>query len=163
MNREPVRGSCIVTEQDEPPARIRWDGGNRLDSDRLRGKFVFPPVQTLVRAKEDVIGRFFVIGHDENGTRVSELVEMGVLVNFLPREPSVATQESVAIRITSELFSDIPDGHDQARNGRSTERGSRIETFRISVEVKRAFLNRKTLQMQTGWLSPLFRTVVSHA
>ena len=28
VNREPVGGSSIITEQDEPPACIRWDRGD---------------------------------------------------------------------------------------------------------------------------------------
>ena len=161
MNRKPAGGTSIIAEQDEPPAGIRWDGGNRPDPDRLRGKLVLPPVQTLIGAEEDVIGGFFVVRHDENGTRVSEFVEMGILVNFLPGEPSVATHESIAVRVTGELFSDISDGHDQTWNGRGTKRGSRIETLRVSVKVKSAFLKRVFSRKQADYrcrFIPSYRT-----
>ena len=151
MNRKPVGGSSVITEQYEPPACIRWDGGDRPDPDRLRAKLVLPPVQTLIGAEENVIGRLFIIRHDENGTRISELVEMGVLVNFLPGEPSVTTHESIAVRVTSELFSNVSDGHDQARNGRGAKRGSGIETFGVSVKVKSAFLKRSFRRKQVDY------------
>lgn len=140
MNREPVGGSPIIAEQDESPACIRWDRGDRLDPDRLGAKLVLPPVQTFVSAKQDVIGGLFVVCHDENRTRISELEEMGVLVNFLPREPCVAAQESIAVFVSHKLLPDVPDRHDHTRNGWGTKRGPRVETFRVSVKVKSAFL-----------------------
>ena len=106
MYRNPVRGSPIATEQDKPPPCIRQD---RPDPNRLRAEPTLPPVQALVRAGEDVIGRFFVVGHDDNGTRISELVEACVLMNFLPCEPGVATQERVAVRVTDESLPDVSD------------------------------------------------------
>jgi hypothetical protein len=146
VDREPVGGSYIVAEQDEPSACIRWDGGDRPDPDRLGAKLVLPPVRALVGAEEDVIGRSLVICHDENGTRISKLVKMGVLVNFLPGEASVAAHESIAVRVTGKLLSDVSDGHDETRNGRGTKRGSRIESFRVSVKMKSAFLNGRNFR-----------------
>ena len=160
MYREPVGGSSIIAEQDESPACIRWNRGDRPDPNRLGAKLVLPPVQTFVSAKQDVIGGIFVVCHDENRTRISELEEMGVLVNFLPGEPCVAAQESIAVFVSGELLPDVPDGHYHTRNGWCTKRGPGIETFRVSVKVKSAFLKtsfrRKRVDHQYPFI-PLYR------
>ena len=108
-----------------------------------------------------MIGRLFVVRHDENRTGISELEEMGVLVNFLPGEPCVATQESIAVFVSRKLLPDVPDGHDHTRNGWGAKRRPRIETFRVSVKVKSAFLKasfrRKRVDHRYLFI-PLYRT-----
>lgn len=146
VDRKPVRGSSIETEQNKLPARIRRDGHDRLDPNRLRAELVLPPAQTLIGTEEDMICRIFVIGHDENGTGISEFVEVGILVDFLPGKPGVATQEGVTVRVIRELFSDVSDSHDHTGNRWGTERSPSIETFGIPVKVKRASLNRGSLR-----------------
>lgn len=112
MDRDPVRGPPIVTEQNELPARVRRNGGDRPDPDRLVAELILPPVQSFICTEENVIGRFLVVSHDENRTGVSELEKVGILVNFLPGEPSITTQERVTVRVTSKPLSDVPDRHD---------------------------------------------------
>ena len=85
---------------------------------------------------------------------------MGILVNFLPGEPCVAAQESIAVFVSGKLLSDVSDGHDHTRNGWGTKCGPRIETFRVSVKMKSAFLKgsfrRKYVDHQYRFI-PLYR------
>jgi hypothetical protein len=67
-------------------------------------------------------------------------------VNFILGELGVATHESIAVRVTGELLSEISDNNDQTRNGRGTERGSRTETSRVSVKMKSTFLNGRSFK-----------------
>ena len=156
MDRQPAWRSSVVTKQNEPPARVRRHGGNRLNPDRLGAELVFPPVQPFVGTEENVIGRVLVVGHDQNGSRISELEEMGILMDFLPSKPSITTQESVTVRVSCQSFSNVSNTHDQARDRWSTERGSRVETFRVSVKVKGTFLKES---VRDGWTTAI---IVAH-
>lgn len=111
-----VLRSRVVAHEDEAPASVLRHGHDRLYADRLVRELVIAPARALVRAVHDVVGWAFVVCHDEDGARVAELPQMRVLVNLLPGEASVATEECVAILVALQGFSDVANGHKKPRD-----------------------------------------------
>ena len=65
---------------------------------------------------------------------------MGVLVNFLPCEASVAAEEGVALGIWNQRLANVSDGHEHPNNRRTAIRGSWIRPFSVAVNVKGTLL-----------------------
>lgn len=125
-----------MSHEDEPSAGIRWYCNDGPNSDLVIGKLVFPPIFTLIRTEQNMVRGLLVIGHDKNGSRVTELPEMCILVYFLPCEASVTAQKGITLRVRGESLTNVTDGHDQTDNGRAAVCGPRVVPFRVPMNMQ---------------------------
>lgn len=92
-----ANGLGPVAQEEEPATGIR---GNSDDSPHAQfrvAELVFAPGKAFVGAEQNKIGGRLVVCHDQDGSRVSELPEMGVFVYLLPCEAGISTEECVAL------------------------------------------------------------------
>ena len=74
------------------------------------------------------------VGHDEDGTGIPELVEVGILGTSSQVNPASRLRKCCPCN----PFPDVPDGHDQTLNKWGTESRPSDGMFDVSVKVKGA-------------------------
>ena len=130
----------VLSHKNKPPARVHRHRNNRPHSHLLIAELVLSPVQPFISAEKDEIRWFLVVRHNQHRSRVAELPEMSILVDFLPREPTVSTEEGIAVCICCKGFADVADCHNQAWDGWAAESSSRVITLSVTMEVELTLL-----------------------
>lgn len=108
-----------MPEKHELPARIFGDRNDRVDPQLLITKRVLSPRDTFVCSEQDVIGWFFVVDDQNDRPGVAKLPKMGIFVNFLPSETTIAGKEGVTLGVRSEHFAHVADRHDDTYDARA--------------------------------------------
>ena len=83
----------------------------------------------------NIIGRFLVIDDNDDASRVTELVFMGIHPNHLPSNAIIGTQESVALVVREQMVTDRSYTHHETRS-RRREYATKIVRGRNRVKMK---------------------------
>jgi hypothetical protein len=140
MYRDGRARAPIGSEQDEAAADVRRDGDDGEHADLFVRELVLAPVEAFVSREQHVVRRFLIVCHDQDRAGVAKLPQVRILVYLLPREPCVAAQERVALRVWRKLIAHVSHRHDQPNDGRAAERRAGVEPLCVSVHVERASL-----------------------
>lgn len=79
------------------------------------------PSSTKVPTVRNIVRRLLIVNHDKETTLISKLVLVSTLCNHPPTDPSILTEERVALVVREEVRTDRSNGHDESRSGRGED------------------------------------------
>lgn len=102
-----------VTEQYELARGVLGHGEDGPDTDGF-AKGIVLPSQPLIKGVSDMVRGNLVVDEDKNGALVPKLPQMGILVDFLPSEATISSQEGVTVTVGGKGSPDVADGHHES-------------------------------------------------
>lgn len=106
---------------------------------RTKRKRKNAPSLAEIKRVLNLVRRFLIVNHDEDAPLVAKLVLLGSILDHLPRQPGVGTEERVALVVGEETVPNRSDAHDEAGSGRG-EDAAVVVRLRDGVEVEGADL-----------------------